>query len=63
MHTPKMPAAPPIPPPPPAPPSIDDAAKNLSIDNLLRQRKGRAADILATQSASPGMSAVKMLTG
>lgn len=63
MHQPKMPAQPAIPAPPPAPPSIDDATKNLNMDNLQRQRRGRMADILATQSATPGMSATKMLTG
>lgn len=63
MHSPKMPAQPAIPAPPPAPPTMDQAAANLSQDNLLRQRRGRMADILATQSAQPGMSAVKMLTG
>jgi hypothetical protein len=58
-----MPASPAIPPPPPAPPTIDAAAANLSEDNLLRQRQGRMADILTRQSATPGMSATRMLTG
>ena len=63
MHAPKMPASPALPPPPPAPPTMDMAAQNLNADNLLRQRRGRAADILAKDQLTPGMSAVKMLTG
>lgn len=63
MHSPKMPAAPAIPPPPPAPPTIDQAAANLSQDNLLRQRRGRMADVLTNDMSTPSLSATKMLTG
>lgn len=63
MHAPKMPASPGLPPPPPAPPTVDQAALNVDQQNLLRKRRGRAADLLAPIDSSASPTGAKALLG
>lgn len=64
MHSPKMPASPAIPAPPPAPPSIDQAALNVDQQDMMRKRRGRAADLLApVNSSGPMPVGAKALLG
>ena len=54
MHSPSMPKAPAIPAPPPAPPTVDQAQADVDQNDILRKRRGRAADILAPVSNTQG---------
>lgn len=55
MSSPKMPKSPAIPPPPPTPPTTDQAQADVDQNDLLRRRRGRAADVLAPTTPSQPM--------
>ncbi len=55
MHAPKMPAMPAAPAPPPPPPTVDQAALNVDQQDMMRKRRGRAADLLAPIQSPSGM--------
>lgn len=60
-----MPKSPAVPPPPPAPPTVDKALADVNQNDLMRRRRGRAADLLApvNSTAAPGQGGVKQYLG
>lgn len=53
--------APPTPAPPP--PTIDEAAKNQDQQDILRQRKGASANVLAGAAPAPPTTNIQKLLG
>jgi len=58
-HAPKMPAPMPAPPPP----TIDEAAQNQSRQDMLRQRKGAMANVIAGNNPTAPQTAIAKLLG
>jgi hypothetical protein len=59
MHAPKAPNIP-APTPAPPPPTIDQAVEASKQDQLLRQRRGAAASVLAGQAGATAQQSMQM---